>query len=120
MRYRFRESALGASSTTPRARPQLSDARASSDTPVSRTALLPLGALAGALAALSGPHEGRSLAVRAREQEGSASPRSVPAGARERACPAAHVPDPRPLTRLWMTVSVPPLLVLGSHADFSD
>lgn len=76
MRYRFRESALGASSTTPRARPQLSDARASSDT------LLPLGALAGALAALSGPHEGRSLAVRAREQEGSASPRSVPAGAR--------------------------------------
>lgn len=74
MRYRFRESALGASSTTPRARPQLSDARASSDTPVSRTALLPLGALAGALAALSGPHEGRSLAVRA--------PRSVPAGAR--------------------------------------
>lgn len=82
MRYRFRESALGASSTTPRARPQLSDARASSDTPVSRTALLPLGALAGALAALSGPHEGRSLAVRAREQEGSASPRSVPAGAR--------------------------------------
>lgn len=114
MRYRFRESALGASSTTPRARPQLSDARASSDT------LLPLGALAGALAALSGPHEGRSLAVRAREQEGSASPRSVPAGARERACPAAHVPAPRPLTRLWMTVSVPPLLVLGSHADFSD
>lgn len=76
MRYRFRESALGASSTTPRARPQLSDARASSDT------LLPLGALAGVLAALSGPHEGRSLAVRAREQEGSASPRSVPAGAR--------------------------------------